>query len=63
VKGTANFESQRAALGFADGKNTDVVLDTGLYNLTQDEAPGLIHFGAQQSEPVLLVRLQQPGGQ
>ena len=60
IKGTANLETQRAAIGFADGKNTDVVVDTGLYNLTQDEAPGLMHFGTDQSEPVLLVRLQQP---
>lgn len=61
VKGTANLETQRAAIGFADGKNADLVLDTGLYNLTQEEAPGLMHFGSDQSEPVLLVRLQQPG--
>jgi len=63
VKGTSNFETQRAAIGFADGKNTDVVLDTGLYNLTQEEAPAIMHFGTDQSQPVLLVRLQQPEAQ
>ena len=60
VKGTANLETQRAAIGFADGKNADLALETGLYNLTQDEAPGLLHTGAEQTEPVLLVRLQKP---
>ncbi|MFM8218737.1 MAG: hypothetical protein ACKOJF_07420, partial [Planctomycetaceae bacterium] len=54
VKGSANLETQRAAIGFADGKNADLALETGLYNLTQDEAPGLLHTGAEQTEPVLL---------
>lgn len=63
IKGTANLEQQRAAIGFADGKNAEIALETGIYNLTQDEAPGLLHTGAEQSEPVLLVRLQQPAGQ
>jgi hypothetical protein len=60
VQGTVDQKSQRAALTFGDGKNTDIVLETGIYNLTQDQAPGLLHFGAQQSQPALLVRLQPP---
>jgi hypothetical protein len=63
IKGTANLEQQRAAIGFADGKNAEIALETGIYNHPQDEAPGLLHTGAEQSEPVLLVRLQQPAGQ
>jgi len=63
IKGTADLKSQRAAFSFADGKNSDVVIDTGLYNLTQDEAPALMHFGTDDSQPVLLVRLQQPEAQ
>lgn len=63
IKGTANVEQQRVAIGFSDGKNADIALETGLYNLTQDEAPGLLHMGTDQSEPVLLVRLKQPEGQ
>jgi hypothetical protein len=39
---------------------TDVVLETGLYNLTQEEAPAMIHFGAEKSEQALLVRLEEP---
>jgi hypothetical protein len=60
LKGTLDQKSQRVAVGFADGKNTDMALETGLYNLTQDEAPGLLHRGSEESTPVLLVRLQPP---
>jgi hypothetical protein len=49
-------------MGFADGESANVILETGIYNLTQDEAPGLLHFGATESTPVLLVRLQPPAG-
>jgi hypothetical protein len=60
LKGKLDQTSQRAALGFADGKNAEVVLETGIYNLTQDEAPALLHQGPERSTPVLLVRLQAP---
>ena len=36
----------------------DQATETGLYNLTQEEAPMLIHFGAERSETFLLVRLE-----
>ena len=54
------MQTQRAAMSFADNKNTDRVLETSIDNLTQDEAPALLHFGAEQSQPMLLVRLKQP---
>lgn len=60
LKGMLEQDSQRAAIGFADGKNADVVLETGIQNLTQDEAPALLHQGKDRSGPVLLVRLQAP---
>jgi hypothetical protein len=60
LKGMLDQDSQRAAIGFADGKNADVVLETGIQNLTQDEAPALLHQGKDRSGPVLLVRLQAP---
>ena len=60
LKGTVDLKSQRAVVGFADGKNPEVNLETGLYNLTQDEAPSLLHRGAEDSSPVLLVRLNNP---
>jgi hypothetical protein len=60
LKGTLDQKSQRVAIGFADGKNDDVALETGVYNLTQEEAPALLHFGTTQTTPILLVRLQPP---
>ncbi len=60
LKGMLDQTSQRAAMGFADGKNAEVVLETGIYNLTQEEAPALLHQGQERSTPVLLVRLQAP---
>lgn len=62
LKGTTDQESQRAVVGFADGSNTDVALEMGIFNLTQDEAPALLHHGTEQSTPVLLVRLPAPEG-
>ena len=63
LKGMLDQASQRAAIGFADGRNTDVVLETGIQNLTQEEAPALLHQEPDRSEPVLLVRLKPPSDQ
>ena len=60
VQGTVDIKTQRAAMTFGDGQNTDRVLETGIYNLTQEEAPSLLHFGTDQSQAVVLVRLPQP---
>jgi hypothetical protein len=57
VQGMVDAKSQRAVLKFGDGQDADLLLETGIYNLTQDEAPALLHFGAAQSQPMLLVRL------
>ncbi|QDU42462.1 hypothetical protein Mal52_09230 [Symmachiella dynata] len=58
VQGKVDKETQRAA--FRIGDNEDIVAETGLYNLTQEEAPLLIHFGTERVENYLLVRLEQP---
>jgi hypothetical protein len=55
-------DAKLAAASFADNRNTDRILETSINNLAQDEAPALFHFGAAQSQPVLLVRLKQPDG-
>ena len=47
-------------LAFGDGQNTDTVLETGIYNLTQDSAPALMHFGKEKTENRLLVRMEKP---
>jgi hypothetical protein len=60
VHGSVDKQSQRVA--FTVGDNTTNVVETGLYNLTKDEAPALIHFGKDRTEQWLLVRLKQPEG-
>ncbi len=60
LKGTVDSKSQRAVVGFADDDKSEVALETGIYNLTKDEAPGLLHRGTEESQPVLLVRLPAP---
>jgi hypothetical protein len=53
LKGMLDQTSQRAAMGFADGKNAEVVLETGIYNLmrplaaTKFEVSGIRSSGIQ----------------
>jgi hypothetical protein len=56
--GGPDRNTQRVA--FRVGESEDLVVETGLYNLTQDDAPVLVHFGPEQVENWLLVRLEQP---
>ena len=58
VQGSVDKKTQRVA--FTVGDNTTNVIETGLYNLTKDEAPCLLHFGSDRTEQWLLVRLQNP---
>jgi hypothetical protein len=58
VHGSVDKSTQRVA--FTVGDNTTNVVETGLYNLTKDEAPALIHFGKDRTEQWLLVRLKNP---
>ena len=39
--------------------DADLVMETGIYNLTQDQAEVLVHFGPEQTQNVLLVRLDE----
>jgi hypothetical protein len=58
VQGQVDKETQRVA--FRIGDSDSIVVETGLFNLTQAEAPVLVHFGTERSEDYLLVRLDQP---
>jgi len=40
--------------------NDAVVLETGLYNLTNAEVPALVHFDKDRREPRTLIRLKNP---
>ena len=58
VYGAVDKKTQRAA--WTIGKTKDRVFEAGLYNLTQSEAPVLVHFGADKTQQWLLVRVEQP---
>jgi hypothetical protein len=58
VQGRVDSDTQRVA--FTIGDDTDTVLETGLYNLTQDETSLLIHFNEQQTDTYMLARLPAP---
>ncbi|MGA2032593.1 MAG: hypothetical protein ABSG68_10070 [Thermoguttaceae bacterium] len=58
IQGAVDKKIQRAA--WTVGKNKTTVCETGIYNLTRDEAPALIHIGKQKTQQWLLVRLKQP---
>jgi hypothetical protein len=58
ITGSVDKQSQRAAWKVAD--KPDVVMETGIFNLTQDTAPALLHFGKDKTETRLLVRMEKP---
>lgn len=60
VEGTVDQKTQRAAWKFADDKNPEIVMETGIYNLTEDQATALVHFGSEKTQTWLLVRLPAP---
>jgi hypothetical protein len=58
VQGRVDKDTQRVA--FTIGTATDIVLETGLFNLTQQETPVLAHLGANRTATYLLARLPEP---
>jgi hypothetical protein len=60
VHGAVDKKTQRVAWTMGDNKNT--VIDTGLQNLTKDQAPVLVHFGKDRTQDWLMVRLKGNGG-
>ncbi len=59
VEGMVDEKTQRAVWKAADGTNPNLVMECGIYNLTQDQAPVLVHFGPEQTQNALLVRLDE----
>ena len=58
VEGTIDQESQRAAWGPV-GESWPV-METGIYNLTENEASALLHFEDGQTQQWSMVRLDEP---
>ena len=63
VEGMVDKKTQRAAWRCADGSNPDLVMEAGIYNLTQEETTALVHFGKEQTQNWLMVRLPEPEGE
>jgi len=59
VEGMVDEATQRAAWKSADESNPEIVMETGLYNLTEDQATLLVHFGPEQTQEWLMVRLDE----
>jgi hypothetical protein len=59
VEGMVDEPTQRAVWKAVDGTNADIVMETGVFNLTQDQADVLVHFGPEQTQTALLVRLDE----
>src|SRR4029453_2321499 len=57
IQGRVDKDTQRVA--FTIGGNKDVVLETGIYNLTQQQTPVLAH-GEGREETYLMLRLDPP---
>ncbi len=57
VQGSVDKQSQRVA--WTVGSNKQTVGEAGLYNLTQDVAPAIIHVGPDKMQQWLLVRMKQ----
>jgi hypothetical protein len=60
VQGRVDPQTQRVA--FTIGDHTDTVLETGLYNLTQEQTPVLVHYGPEKTATYLMARLPAPEG-
>ncbi len=60
VEGVVDKRSQRSAWTVA-GKSWPV-METGISDLTQDQAPALVHFEDGQTQQWLLVRMDDPDG-
>lgn len=56
VEGAVDKKTQRAAWIIDDDKDT--VYETGIYNLTKDETPILVHLPGDKTEQLLLIRLE-----
>jgi hypothetical protein len=58
ITGAVDKQTQRVALRLAS--NDSLLVETGLYNLTNDEVPVLIHAGPDRQESRTLIRLKDP---
>jgi hypothetical protein len=58
IQGKVDPQTQRVA--FTIGNDPNVVMETGLYNLTQQATPVLVHFGGSKTQTYIFARLPEP---
>lgn len=58
VVGSVDKNTQRVAWSIGDKK--DIVFETGLTNFTKEESTVLIHYGKENTQQMILVRLEEP---
>jgi hypothetical protein len=58
IEGAVDKKTQRVTWVVKD--KDKIIFDTGLYNLTKDETPVLVHFSRDKTQQWTLVRLKQP---
>src|SRR5205085_10302294 len=58
LQGKVDPQTQRVA--FTIGNDPNTVMETGLYNLTQNTTPVLVHFGPEKTATYLFARLPEP---
>ncbi|MCC7527458.1 MAG: hypothetical protein IT342_02980 [Candidatus Melainabacteria bacterium] len=58
IYGSLDKATQR--ISFTLGQNNTTVFDTSLSDLTKQDAPVLVHYGPTNTQPMMLVRLEQP---
>jgi hypothetical protein len=62
VHGTVDKQTQRAVWTYTDDAGAKIVMETSVFNLTQPESTGLVHYGPDNIQVVEFVRLEQPEG-
>lgn len=58
IYGQLDKKTQR--ISFTLGQNNKTVFDTSLTDITKADAPVLVHYGPTNTQPMMLVRLDQP---
>jgi hypothetical protein len=60
IVGTVDKRTQRAVWSYTNDRNNRIMMESSVYNLTQPEATGMVHYGPNDMRVVELVRLEEP---
>jgi hypothetical protein len=63
VKGTVDKQTQRAVWSYTDATGALIVMESSVFNLTQPQATGLVHYSPDNIKVIELVRLEEPAAE